>query len=91
MRLVQTRDCDGACCRESPRWPNADRSDCLFHDHSCRIRRGEAEIPEESPVRQNMTGVDVFILDCLQWPQKNCRARIGQTVNCCWQWVDGSS
>ena len=46
--LQQVRRCDGQCCRESPRFPNADGTDCDGEqlmpcngngpDHCCRIK-----------------------------------------------------
>ena len=86
MKLVRTRPCDGACCKHSPRWPNEDGSDCIFHDEQgCQIMRGEAEIPEKCDVLPHMTGSDAFIFSCLQWPH-NAEARLGKTGKCCWQW-----
>ena len=47
--MKQVRACDGVCCKQNPRWPNEDGTDCIFHDRKdaqgCMIMRGEAEIP----------------------------------------------
>ena len=87
MRLVRGRDCDGACCRESPRWPTKDKSDCIFHDElGCKIMRGEAEIPDTNEVLPDLTGQDCFVYSCLQWPH-NSTPREGKTGKCCWQWL----
>ena len=88
MKLVRVRSCDGSCCSQSPRWPNINHSDCIFHDEQgCKIMRGEAEIPETCSVLSTLGGVDTYILTCLQWPH-NTLPRKGKTGNCCWQWVD---
>lgn len=89
MILDQVRECDGACCKESPRWPNADRSDCIFHDaKGCQITRGEAEIPIGQSRIVDMTTVEFYENTCLNWPQ-NSDPKLGETANCCWQWIDG--
>lgn len=86
MRLLRVRDCDGACCRESPRWPDGN-GDCVFHDRNgCRLMRGEAEIPETQNALPHLTGPDCFILTCKLWPH-NTPNRIGKTGGCCWQWL----
>ena len=89
LALKQVRDCDGECCRESPRYPNADRSDCIFHDAGgCQIKRGEAEIPKGmSAALPHLTNKQDFELTCVGWPQ-NSDPKLGETANCCWQWVD---
>lgn len=85
MRLVKVRECDGACCRESPRWPNGN-GDCRFHDKDgCQLMRG-GEIPETQDTLPHLTGIDCFILTCRQWPH-NSEARLGKTGECCWQWL----
>lgn len=80
MRLVRVRPCDGACCRESPRFPTEGRASCRFLDASgrCELRRRPELIPEDS--------VDLFVRTCLQWPEFWPAGR--GTGGCCLQWVD---
>jgi len=88
MKLEQVRPCDGACCRESPRAPNTDRSDCLYHDEDgCKIIRDIHLLPDTFPVLPEHVAADVFILSCLQFPQ-NTRPWKEATGGCCFQWVD---
>ena len=91
MKLIRTRECDGACCVESPRFPNADRSDCIFHvNNGCDIKRGVSELPTGmSPVRPNLTTEEEFEDTCVGWPQ-NCPPHKQNERNngkCCLQWV----
>lgn len=96
MRLVIVRECDGACCRESPRFPNADHSDCIYHDTSggklnagCMLMRGAAPIPSEGSVPlRDLTAGQVYQQTCVEWPQKNSVPEAGDTGSCCWQWVE---
>ena len=90
LQLKQVRPCDGECCKESPRWPNKDHSDCIYHDDKgCKIHRGEAEIPKgPCPVIPSLDGPQVFKKYCTDWPQKNCDTKLSETANCCWQWVN---
>ena len=96
MRLVQVRDCDGECCRESPRFPNADHSDCIYHDKSagkeqggCALMRGDAPIPSEGSVPLgDLTTEEVYQKTCVEWPQQNSEAKVGDTGGCCLQWID---
>lgn len=96
MQLKQVRSCDGACCRESPRFPNADHSDCIYHDTrggketaGCILMRGDAEIPKEGGVAlKGKTTEQVYQETCVAWPQKNSVADTGDTGRCCFQWVD---
>lgn len=90
MKLVQVRECDGECCRESPRFPNEDHSDCLYHDEGgCMLMRNIGLVPDGlCPVYPRLTAMDALILHCFQWPQIGCDAKLGETANCCWQWVE---
>jgi hypothetical protein len=77
-RLVRVRPCDGECCAESPRFPNVDKSDCIYHDDKgCQLQRDLKLIPEGSE--------DLVISTCLQWPHFWPAGR--GTAGCCWQWV----
>lgn len=83
MRLVQVRKCDGQCCKESPRFPNADRTDCIYRtepnqEKGCAIQRDLSLIPEGSE--------DLVIRTCLQWPHFWPAGR--GTNGCCWDWVE---
>lgn len=84
-RLVQTRPCDGACCRAAPLFPEkvGDR-ECKYRDPSapetgCRVMRGEITLEGEDLVN--------FKRSCDDWPHN----MPGRPTNrdCCWQWVDG--
>ena len=94
IELIQVRDCDGKCCEESPRWPNADHSDCKFHDTSagkenggCMLMRGEADIPAICEVMEGMNGAEAFKETCTDFPQ-NTIPHVLKTGGCCWQWVE---
>lgn len=94
MKLVQTRSCDGACCKESPRWPNEKGSDCIYHDGSgklttrCSLQRGDISVPtKESPAWPGRSAEDVYQETCVNWPQNSKIDR--PTGGCCWQRVEG--
>lgn len=89
--LKQVRECDGACCRESPRFPNADHSDCIYHDRTgkenngCRLMRGDDPIPTKGGVLcKDLTTKQLFEETCVKWPH-NMPDR--DTGDCCWQLV----
>ncbi len=96
LKLVQVRRCDGECCRESPRFPNADHTDCIYHDTAggkenlgCMLMRGDATIGRVDSVRlANKTAQQVYQDTCIDWPQKNSVPDRGDTGGCCWQWVE---
>ncbi len=96
MRLEQVRECDGKCCEESPRWPNTDHTHCIYWEapevstqaviYGCKLMRGEAEVPAESPIWPGRSGAEVYQETCVNWPHN---IREGRDVGgCCWQWVD---
>jgi hypothetical protein len=93
MKLVQVRECDGKCCKESPRFPNADRSDCIYRTEpdqqkGCALQRDPSLIPDGNcPVLPDLTAKQAFEQTCLPWPE-NSDPVIGETGDCCWQWVD---
>jgi len=93
MRLVQTRSCDGQCCRESPRFPNDDHTDCKYRDPTnpekgCLLQRDPSLIPEGNcPALPKMGAKEAFELTCINWPE-NSDPKLGETANCCWQWVE---
>jgi hypothetical protein len=99
MRLVQTRACDGQCCRESPRFPTPDGLDCEFRNAGVGKEFGGCQIQENVTLRGGVQGIDsivmpgrdalvVFIETCIEWPQNTPqeKQRIGDTGGCCWQW-----
>ncbi len=94
MKLVQTRKCDGACCKESPRFPNEDKTDCIYRDtdpasmaEGCRIMRGEpTKLPLICPALERLSGVAAYEQTCLNWPQNTKPGK--DTGACCWQWQD---
>lgn len=87
LQLKQVRPCDGECCKESPRWPNKDHSDCIYHiNNGCALMKKDIEVPdEESIIFPGQSAKRVFELTCIDWPQ-NMPGR--KTANCCWQWVN---
>ncbi len=88
MRLAQVRECDGQCCKEGPRFPNEDRSGCIYrNDGGCRLMRGEAVPDEASQIFPGRTAADVFQETCVEWPH-NSEPRLGKTGGCCWQWIE---
>jgi len=88
MKLVRIRECDGQCCKDTPRFPNKDKTDCVYHiDNGCDLMRDSSLVPDTNSVaRPNMTGIDDFISVCKQWPQFYPSTR--KTGNCCLQWVN---
>lgn len=90
-QLVQVRSCDGQCCRESPRFPTEDGSDCIYHvDNGCDVMRGVATIPNtQSLIFPEKTAQQVYEDTCLNWPQNTpLSAGYTGTGGCCWQWID---
>ncbi|MDX1489092.1 MAG: hypothetical protein R3268_12865 [Acidiferrobacterales bacterium] len=88
MKLVQVRECDGQCCRESPRWPVEGGDRCLFldTDGKCSIKKGDYPVPIiESPTWPGRDPAEVFQETCVNWPQNSPEGR--DTGGCCWQWV----
>ena len=89
--LKQIRVCDGACCVESPRFPNEDRSDCIYKtggDKGCKLMIDPSLIPDgPSPVLFHMSAKEAFQKTCMSWPG-NSDPSMGETGNCCWQWRD---
>lgn len=94
MQLIQTRICDGACCRESPRWPSEAGTDCIFRQATggretagCRIMLGLDEAPETCPRLPALTGRGAFEFSCRDWPANTPPG--DDLGGCCWAWVDG--
>ena len=92
--LKQVRRCDGSCCIESPRFPNLDHSDCIYHSSldgkesaGCMLMSGEKTIrgDEEVVKYEDHTHQSLFQKTCVEWPQNS---RLGRgTGECCWQWA----
>ena len=99
MKLSQVRECDGKCCEESPRFPNAEGTHCIYFDLAtaadvgtlafiggCKIMRGEAAVPDgESPTNPGQSAAQTYQETCVDWPQ-NMPGR--DTGGCCLQWVE---
>ena len=99
MRLVRVRECDGKCCEESPRFPNAEGTHCIYYNPAvaaevgvqafiggCTIMRGEASVPAgESPINPGRAAAEIYQQTCVDWPE-NMLGR--NTGGCCLQWVD---
>ena len=86
--LQQVRECDGACCN---RWPTPDGTSCTYlnDDNLCMIKLGEKSIPRKrSPHMLSRTAKETFRIDCVEWPQQHCEPKLGETADCCWQWVE---
>lgn len=103
LQLIQIRICDGKCCKEGPRFPNFDNSDCIYRtiasgkddfrsgSSGCKLMSGEEIVPDEpSKIFIEQTAEKVFKDTCVDWPQNTPenKQRIGKTGGCCWQWVD---
>ena len=85
--LQQVRECDGECCRESPRFPVEGKSCEFLEDGKCRIKAGKAKVPKgESPVWPGRSASDVYQETCVDWPQNSREGH--DTGGCCWQWVE---
>jgi len=93
LKLIQVRKCDGACCREAPRFPNADHSDCIYHDRTgkeeggCMLMKDASLIPiGKCPALPDKEAGEAFQNTCVDWPH-NSEPLLGETGGCCWQWV----
>ena len=89
--LQQVRECDGACCKESPRWPTPDGTSCKYlnNNNLCLITLGEQPVPHKrSPSVPAITAKEAFRITCVEWPQQHCEEKLGETAGCCWQWVN---
>lgn len=94
MKLVQVRACDGECCKESPRFPNAEHSDCIYHDTTggkeaagCALMRGDETISDAACVSiSSLSPDDVFNQTCELWPANTSAG--DDLGGCCWQWVE---
>lgn len=93
MPFIQTRICDGKCCEESPRFPNEDHSDCIYHikgeEKGCKIMLGEAPVPlycNNKKLPHIYTGAEAYYRTCLPWPHSTPGRDTG---GCCWKWIDG--
>ncbi len=82
LQLIQVRDCDGQCCREGPRFPNKDGSDCIYRtagsgkddtrlaQSGCKLMSGEEPVPDgPSVIFVKQTVAKVFQDTCVDWPQ----------------------
>ena len=96
MELVKVRECDGACCRESPRFPNADHSDCIYHDgvdktKGCALQRDPSLMPTgDCPVWPGRSAKEVVQETCIDWPESTVN-RPDSLSECCWQWVENGN
>ena len=101
--LRQVRRCDGQCCRESPRFPNADGTDCIHHltssdgkeNAGCELMNNPAKRPNPGVKSvlvgwESLKAVDVFQDTCVDWPHNTpvIHQKIGDTGGCCWQWEE---
>lgn len=92
LSLVQVRECDGECCKESPRFPNLDHSDCIYHSSGdlvkgCKLMQGIEKVPDgQCPVLKRLTAQEAFDKTCDNWPHNTKPGK--DTGDCCWRWVD---
>ncbi len=96
---VQTRRCDGSCCNESPRFPNEDRTDCIYHvklsgkeSSGCKLMLDPKIVPVDGIKSYAFPELDanvVFQETCVDWPHNIKSPRRDEVGDCCWQWVDG--
>lgn len=96
--LKKVRRCDGSCCKESPRFPNRAGDDCIYHlktggkeASGCQLMTGTKTILDggtKSFAFPDRDAYRVYIDTCVDWPQKNSTPRLGNTGDCCWQWVE---
>ena len=97
--LKKVRRCDGSCCKQAPRWPNERGDDCIYHinpdgkeSSGCQLMTGIKSLIEDgvttSVAYPDRTALVVFKDTCVDWPQKNSLREIGDTGDCCWQWVE---
>lgn len=101
FKLEQVRVCDGACCVESPRFPNEGHSDCIYHikgigkeSSGCQLMMDQTIVPDDSKMLggdmfKGWTSRKLFEETCVKWPQNTPvkNQRIGKTGGCCLQWV----
>jgi len=81
MELIRTRECDGACCKSSPQFPDK-AGVCGYQDSDgCRLMKDRS-------LRDNLTleGLAKFLRACKEWPHNMPGRDTGK--DCCWQWVD---
>ena len=91
--LVRQRACDGSCCKQSPRFPTPDGKDCIYHNNSgCALMHDQSLCPEgKNKIFPKETNLKVFYDTCINWPQNIEKPRIGQTGDCCWQYIEASN
>lgn len=101
FKLEQVRVCDGACCVESPRFPNEDHSDCIYHikgigkeSSGCQLMMDLTIVPDASKqLKGNLfagwTSRKLLEETCVRWPQNIPEAsqRETKTGKCCWQFI----
>ena len=92
MELKQVRECDGACCKEAPRFPNEDNTDCIYRTNSdkskgCSLMLEGADLDSLpiSPAQPNKSGKQCFMDTCANWPHAYPNRGTG---GCCWQWTN---
>lgn len=103
LQLTQIRICDGKCCKTAPRFPNGNKSDCIYRtiasgkddfrsgSSGCKLMSGEEIMPDEpSKVQFGKTAAESFKDTCVDWPQNTPKEkqRLGKTGDCCWQWIE---
>lgn len=96
--LTKVRRCDGSCCKQSPRFPNRAGDDCIYHNvddgkeaTGCQLMTGEETISDDgmkSSAFPSRDAYQVYFDTCVDWPQQNSIRELGNTGDCCWQWVE---
>jgi len=80
VALKRTRNCDGACCVQSPQFPN-ETGGCEYRDDDgCRLMK----YPQ---LLKDMSTFDLgkFVKACKEWPHNMPNRATG---DCCWQWAE---
>lgn len=96
LKIVKVRECDGACCKASPRFPTEDKKDCIYRTNedkskgcSCMNEGFDLDSLPTSPAIPSLTGRETFELTCLNWPHNVPNPKLGGTgEECCLQWVE---
>ena len=94
LELVKIKECDGACCKVSPRFPNTDKSDCIYRTNSdgskgCSVMNKGYDL-DSLPISfafPEQSGKQTVLDTCFNYPH-NSRVGRGTGDECCWQWVD---
>ncbi len=100
MPFIQTRPCDQQCCKDGPRFPTPDKTDCEYRGvDECLLMAGFVErdgvtfpsvnrqaCPKgDCPALPGMKSYAAVVWSCAEWPHNMPG---WQTGNCCWEWTE---